>query len=190
MTTEPDRQPIASDGRVLVLDASYTPISVMDWQKAVTLLLAERADAVVESERIISSPSVEILAPSVIKLRYAVPSTRRRISLARRRAVFQIHNWTCCYCGLKAKGAAARDALTIDHVYPTSRGGSKTDPMNQVPACRECNAFKADRTPEEARMKMLFPPREPKWDERFNMAFMNRSGQLPKEWVEFLPAFS
>ena len=178
-----------SDGRVLVLDASYTPVSVMSWQKAITLVLDGRADPVVESERIISSPSVSVYMPTVIRLRYSIAASRRRISMARRRSIFELHGWVCCYCGVKAKGTLARTELTIDHVLPTSRGGSKSDPMNQVPACRSCNAKKADMTPEEARMPMRFEPRTPRWDERFNLAFMDKGGNIPPDWVGFLPSF-
>jgi 5-methylcytosine-specific restriction endonuclease McrA len=53
----------------------------------------------------------------------------------------------CQYCGV-------RGATTIDHVMPQSRGGKDTW-ENLVTACGPCNHGKADRTPEEAGMKLL-----------------------------------
>lgn len=69
---------------------------------------------------------------------------------------------TCAYCGV------ARDAreLTVDHILPASRGGPLSW-MNTVAACRACNAIKANRTPEEARMPLLFTPYVPSRFEDF-----------------------
>jgi 5-methylcytosine-specific restriction endonuclease McrA len=158
----------------------------MDWTKAVTLMLGGKADPIVESEYIIRSPSVQVFMPSVIVLRYSIPTHRRRINMAKRRAIFETHKWTCCYCGLKAKGVVGRGIMTIDHVLPRAQGGSN-DPINMVVACKPCNTKKADQTPEQARMRMLYPAREPQWDERFALSFTGRDGKLPEAWVSFLP---
>jgi len=52
--------------------------------------------------------------------------------------------------------------LTVDHIIPKSRGGQDTW-ENLVAACSDCNNKKADRTPEEARMKLLSLPRKPSY---------------------------
>ena len=44
----------------------------------------------------------------------------------------------CAYCAKVAK-------LTMDHMDPLSKGGAH-DLTNVVPACRECNSGKCDRT--------------------------------------------
>lgn len=69
---------------------------------------------------------------------------------------------TCAYCG------AVQDhrALTVDHIVPASRGGALSW-MNTVAACRACNSVKADRTPDEARMPLLFAPFVPSRFEDF-----------------------
>jgi len=69
---------------------------------------------------------------------------------------------TCAYCG---DPHDMRD-LTVDHILPASRGGPLSW-MNTVAACRACNARKADRTPEEARMPLLFTPYVPSRFEDF-----------------------
>jgi hypothetical protein len=57
------------------------------------------------------------------------------------------------YCGEKFHGAD----LTLDHIIPKSRGGDGSW-HNLVCACKKCNHRKADRTPEEAGMKLLRRP--------------------------------
>lgn len=69
---------------------------------------------------------------------------------------------TCAYCGARQE----LRSLTVDHILPASRGGP-LDWMNTVAACRACNARKADRTPEEAGMPLLFTPYVPSRFEDF-----------------------
>lgn len=69
---------------------------------------------------------------------------------------------TCAYCG----DTHELRSLTVDHILPASRGGALSW-MNTVAACRACNACKADRTPEEARMPLLFTPYVPSRFEDF-----------------------
>lgn len=68
-------------------------------------------------------------------------------------AVMKKTGWRCYYCGKpRARGASNRGRirLTIDHVVPTSNGGTD-DLENLVPACRWCNSAKGQRTTEEFR---------------------------------------
>jgi 5-methylcytosine-specific restriction endonuclease McrA len=53
---------------------------------------------------------------------------------------------------------------TVDHIVPRSRGGATTW-ENTVLACGPCNGRKRDRTPSEARMRLLLVPRVPRWAE-------------------------
>ena len=69
---------------------------------------------------------------------------------------------TCAYCGLVFDARV----LTIDHIVPACRGG-RLSWMNTVAACHACNARKADRTPDEARMPLLFAPFVPSRFEDF-----------------------
>ena len=68
----------------------------------------------------------------------------------------------CAYCGDKLLPMKA----TIDHIYPKSRGGLNIW-ENAVTACKPCNHFKADRTPEEAAMQLLYVPYVPTLAEKF-----------------------
>lgn len=51
-------------------------------------------------------------------------------------------------------------ALQAEHIVPASRGGPYAW-MNLVTACAACNARKANRTPEEADMPLLYLPYVP-----------------------------
>jgi 5-methylcytosine-specific restriction endonuclease McrA len=64
---------------------------------------------------------------------------------------------TCQYCGKVASD------LTLDHILPRHRGGSHTWD-NLVAACKSCNHRKGGKTPEEARVRLLRPPFEPRSD--------------------------
>jgi HNH endonuclease len=55
----------------------------------------------------------------------------------------------CFYCGRK-RGAE----LTLDHVYPRSKGGTSEE-SNLVAACLECNRDKGDLTLEEYRVAVF-----------------------------------
>ena len=58
------------------------------------------------------------------------------------------------------------EELTLDHVVPRAQGGeSRWD--NCVLACVECNHAKADRTPQQAGLRLRHKPVRPKWNPLF-----------------------
>ena len=69
---------------------------------------------------------------------------------------------TCAYCGQ----VHAERALQCEHIVPASRGGAWSW-MNLVTACAACNGRKANRTPEEAGMPLLYLPYVPSRFESF-----------------------
>ncbi len=69
-----------------------------------------------------------------------------------RTAVLRRDNYRCAYCG--------QTGMTLDHIVPKSRGG-RTTWTNCVAACAPCNSRKANRTPEEAGMRLDATPRSP-----------------------------
>ena len=72
-----------------------------------------------------------------------------------REAVLARDGWQCRYCQRKlGRGPRWYGKVHIDHVYPVSRGG-ETVLENLVTACWRCNTAKGDRTPSEARMRLL-----------------------------------
>lgn len=69
---------------------------------------------------------------------------------------------TCAYCG---QVHPERD-LQVEHIVPDSRGGAYSW-MNLVTACAMCNGRKADHTPEEAGMPLVYLPYVPSRYEAF-----------------------
>ena len=53
--------------------------------------------------------------------------------------IFKRDNYTCAFCGKKFP----INELTLDHLYPVSKGGSSRK-YNLVTACKECNFKKSD----------------------------------------------
>ena len=76
--------------------------------------------------------------------------------------LFRRDRHTCAYCGQRFH----ERALQCEHILPESRGGGWSW-MNLVSACAACNGRKADRTPEEARMPLLYLPYVPSRFEDF-----------------------
>ena len=74
--------------------------------------------------------------------------------------LFRRDHHMCAYCGGEFEGRN----LTRDHVHPRSRGGSNAW-ENSVTACESCNHRKANRTPEEANMMLMYTPYRPcRWE--------------------------
>lgn len=76
--------------------------------------------------------------------------------------LFRRDRLTCAYCGQRFR----ERELSCDHIVPQSRGGRWTW-MNLVTACSACNGRKADRTPEEAGMRLMYLPYVPSRFENF-----------------------
>lgn len=79
--------------------------------------------------------------------------------------LFSRDEYMCLYCGKRF----LRNQLSRDHVIPQSRGGPDTW-ENCVTACKRCNHYKSDRTPEEAGMELLAVPFQPNLHEWFYLS--------------------
>lgn len=79
------------------------------------------------------------------------PNKRRKITAGLRREVYERDMYACRYCG-------ARQNLGLDHITPVTQGGTN-EVDNLVTCCHECNARKNARTPDEAGMTLLPPPK-------------------------------
>ncbi len=137
----------------LVLNASFEPLATVSPRRAVVLVMQDKA--VVEQAHPglrFHAAALEIPVPRVIRLcRYVRVPFRQRAPWSRRGVLVRDRH-RCAYCG--------RRATTVDHVVPRSRGGQDTW-LNTVAACAADNHRKADRTPEQAGMRLLVRPFEP-----------------------------
>ena len=100
---------------VLVLNASFEPLSVVSARRATCLVLADKAEIIESGEELVRSPSFAMNVPLVVRLRYMVKAPRQRRAVLSRRAVFARDDYQCQYCGAHAD--------SIDHIVPRSRGG-------------------------------------------------------------------
>ncbi len=159
--------------RVLVLNAAYEVLGLASIKRSVLLVLSGGAEMLSESGRYLHTPSTRIPVPSVIRLKRLVRRGPSRIPLNRRN-ILRRDRYTCQYCGRQG------GELTVDHVLPKSRGGRSTW-ENLVAACRPCNLKKGDRTPEEAGMRLLKPPRAPRAP-----LFLSDLKEVPEDWQPYL----
>ena len=159
--------------RALVLNASFEPLSVVSPRRAVILVMAEKAEVVLESGERFRSERLDLPVPSVVRLRYYVKVPFFRTGGLSRRGVFARDGYRCQYCG--------RHADSIDHVRPRSRGGTHSW-ENVVAACRRCNMAKRDRLLSETPMRLLRPPAEPPRSAWVASAV----GHVPSDWLPYL----
>lgn len=134
--------------KVLVLDNSYMPKGVIDVERAITLVVTNKASIVNDvSDKKIRTINKEFLFPDIIKLNRFIKGSYKRVPPSKNN-IFIRDEYSCVYCGKR------NIDLTLDHVIPVSKGGKNTWD-NLVTACKSCNSKKGDRTPEEAEMTMI-----------------------------------
>jgi 5-methylcytosine-specific restriction endonuclease McrA len=133
--------------QVTLLNASYEPLGTVSFKHAVRMLFREVATVEEAHHGRMIGPHQW---PKVIRLvRYVAAKWMYRPAGFTRDGVLRRDGHRCAYCGGRA--------LTVDHVLPASRGGGWTW-LNTVAACSSCNHRKADRTPEEAGMRLRVRP--------------------------------
>jgi 5-methylcytosine-specific restriction endonuclease McrA len=179
---------------VLVLNKSWRAVNVTTVERALVMLWNGHARVIevdmqtfqamtwsdwskidpLEGEKFIQSTSLRLKTPEVIVLSEYndLPTTAVTFS---RRNLFKRDHYVCQYCH-KQPGT---DELTIDHILPKSKGGA-TDWLNCCLACITCNKRKANRTPEEAGLKLLKKPTKPAW----RPIYAART-ERPKSWDMF-----
>lgn len=167
-----------TNGRVLVLNTSFEPINVCTVRRAVVLVLKGVARTEEKSPRMLSSASLQIPVPSVIRLLEYIHIPFERKSLSRKNILLRDHN-TCQYCG----SIFPPQELTLDHVLPRARGGSSTWD-NLVACCRRCNNRKGSQTPDEAGMSLLKKPQA--FSLNVNRQIMRYLGRADENWRKYL----
>lgn len=140
----------------LLLNATFEPISVIDWQKAVTLLTLGKVEVLESHDTEVRSVSFAIRLPAVVRLLRYVRVRRTEVVAFTRANIYARDEYHCQYCGVQF----ASEDLTYDHVVPATQGGSRTWD-NIVAACVECNRRKGGRTPSQAGMALRRKPVRP-----------------------------
>jgi 5-methylcytosine-specific restriction endonuclease McrA len=159
----------------LVLNRNWQPVNVATVARALVLLWNESARVVDPAsfqlytwadwsrlrprndEPFVRAVRFRLRVPEVIALNDYDRVPRATVTFNRRNLFKRDHN-TCQYCGAQP----GVEELTIDHVVPRAHGGVSSW-ENCVLACVACNKHKADRTPEQARMRYRRKPVRPQW---------------------------
>jgi 5-methylcytosine-specific restriction endonuclease McrA len=179
---------------VLVLNRSYLPIHVTSVRRAFSMLYQGVARVVDEQYETFDFDSWRDLAiragddsigvvgglirvPRVILLTAFDRIPRRHVRFSRIN-VYARDRSTCQYCGRRFP----RTDLNLDHVVPRSKGG-RTTWQNVVCSCMDCNRRKGGRTPQQAGMRLIAPPRRPRWTPMVGV-LAGRRGY--PEWRPFL----
>ncbi|TVQ66111.1 MAG: HNH endonuclease [Balneolaceae bacterium] len=159
---------------VLVLNQDYQPISICSVQRSVKLVFLNKAEMLHNNpDQVLRTVNRDFHYPSVIRLRRYIHLPYAKIVLSRKN-IMKRDRHMCQYCGSKAD-------LTLDHVYPRSRGG-RDSWENLVTACTRCNVRKGDRTPEEAGMPLNIKPYRP----IHITFFQNLMGGVQEHWKPYL----
>lgn len=174
-----------SDGlgaKVLVLNRHYLATRVISAKRAFILLAREAAEVIhaddgsyanydfatwaelselrkqfePDQHDWVKTVRFDIAVPRIIRLVSCDKLPAQRVKLNRRNLFARDHN-QCQYCGNRFPTSE----LSIDHVLPRSQNGPDTW-ENLVCACVRCNSRKGGRTPDQAHMKLIRKPAQPR----------------------------
>lgn len=168
---------------ILLLNASYEPLNVLPLRRAIGLWLRGRVEGVTDEAFVVRSASSRVRLPTVIRLKRYVNVPQRQANWSRL-GVLRRDAYRCIYCGIcvgerqQGRTLNQRD-FTLDHLLPRSRGG-RNSWSNTACACPRCNQRKADRTPHEAGMPLLWEPRRPR------VSYCVLEGEIPEGWKLYL----
>jgi len=168
------------EAHTLVLNPYMAPHRICTWFDGICLIVKGSVDVLEEYEETVSSPSVTMQIPAVVRLIRPVATHKKGVKFSRIN-VFTRDHFTCQYCGTK-KGM--KD-LNYDHVTPRVKGG-KTVWENIVTSCYPCNDRKAGRTPQQAGMKLIKQPVRPKVLPLSAPSIPR--GNIPEVWAFYLNA--
>lgn len=164
--------------KVLVLDASWQPMQIIDWQRAFVLLAENKVEVIKNYiDKFVHSARETFNIPSVIRFIKKITKKQRKVKFSRDN-VYLRDKATCQYCGKKN---ISREEFTIDHIKPRSQGGISSF-ENCCVCCEKCNRFKANMTPEQAGMRLLNKPIKP----RNTFQAFTWIKSFPLDWRDFL----
>lgn len=186
-----------------MLNRLYMAVRVINVRRAMTLLYQDLAEVVAvedgkylsydfdgwvevsaakrrfEPERYdwIRTVRFQIAVPRIIRLLFYEKLPRTAVKLNRRNLFARDQN-RCQYCGKRFPTSE----LSLDHVIPRSQGGLNSW-ENIVCACVRCNVRKGGRTPNQAGLALIGPPKRP---HRSPVLTIKMSDSKYASWKQFL----
>ena len=161
------------NNKVLLLNNSYEPISIITAKKAVIMYFLDKVDVVKKSKIVINSIYLKFNIPEVIKLKNYIYIKHSKIPLTRKNILKRDNN-TCQYCG------KSKSEITIDHVLPKDKGGNDSW-NNLVVACKRCNMIKGNYLLKDIDMQLIRKPFEPT-----KIIYLQNVGKNNKSWHPYL----
>lgn len=180
----------------LVLNADYSPLAIVSWQRAIIWYFRNQNEPNFGIEIIdfysddhIHSINKNYPIPSVAKTKKFFKINHQDIKFSRKN-IFVRDNHTCQYCCAKFH----HNELTYDHVVPKSKWdynhGSPTVWSNIVTCCLPCNRKKGGRTPKEANMPLKNLPFKPRKNPKYlpiAMKLATLKSSIPQQWMAYIP---
>lgn len=164
--------------KTLVLNSAYIATHIIPSSRAFVIHYKGNADVLtVHPDAFFRTVTTEdkYAKPSIIRVHKWVNVDYNKVPLSREN-VFRRDQYSCVYCGDRN-----RNNLTIDHVFPRSKGGTDTW-ENVVTACRRCNNEKSDLLVEEWGRAHPNPHRP-----HFLLLMQKNIGtKIPEEWKPYL----
>lgn len=184
------------NSRCLVLNADYSPLGIIGWQKALvwSLKYQHRSSMSIDiidfyKDDYIIGINKNYPIPAVVKTNRYFKLHNQSVNFSRKNLYIR-DDYTCQYCCQKKDISK----LTYDHVIPKSKWKSKNSSptcwTNIVTACVECNRRKGNKTPNQANMVLKNLPYQPKKNFKYlpvvSLILSIRS-DIPIEWKPYLP---
>lgn len=181
----------------LVLNADYSPLTVICWQKALVWNMKYENNPKYGIEIIdfykndyINGVNKKYPIPAVSKTKRFFRPYNQQLTFSRKN-IYIRDNYTCQYCNKIFES----QYLTYDHVIPKSKWdhkkfGSPTTWTNIVTACTWCNRKKKNRTPQQANMVLKCVPVKPIKNIKYLpiSEHLNKIREtMPEEWKYYLP---
>ena len=163
----------------LLLNATFEPLKVITWKRAMTLWCEGRVEILDTHDVEKRAVTFSFKVPSIVRLlRFVKVRNLHQIKFSRAN-IYTRDNYTCQYCAT----AFDPEELTFDHVVPVAQGGRRSW-ENIVTCCVSCNRRKDNRTPQQAGMTLLHQPRRPSATAVFRVSFGVR--KMPASWRDFI----
>jgi len=193
---------------LIVNKEAYMPHETVDWKEAVTRMFSGKLEVLVQYDEVLTvigrnhlatfpalklalrqvigtdADSITIKVPAVAVLRRKVRRMKTGVKFSKVNVAAR-DGFKCQYCGIRLP----LSKLNYDHVVPKAQWLKRASPTtwtNIVMSCYPCNSFKADRTPEQAGMRLLKVPVKPR-ELPMTGPFIVHA-EAPVEWQPFISA--
>lgn len=170
----------------LVLNKGFVPITIVSYQKAISLIVAGKVISVIDyKDKFCNSRKIKFPIPSVVKCIKSdyIPKNFTDVLPLNRKNLYFRDNGQCLYCGKKVPFSN----FTIDHVVPKYLCG-KFCWKNIVVCCSKCNNEKGRLLLSECNKKLIKQPYIPRISKAAPFHIVKKiSTQVSDEtWSEYI----